>query len=478
MNYPRSRSQSPWSLLAITSFVLSCSGSTSPGASGGAGGSSGTGGSTSVSAAGGAAQGGSPGSSGGASVSSAGGSGGSLPGKSSGGSSTGGSIGSSASGGSMVSSAGGTGMSSAGGTGMSSAGGTMADSIGGRGTSSAGGTGISSAGGSIAGSTGGKGTNSAGGTAGSPGTSDAGVGGDAGACSATPQTADIKASGLPKKPPAGFDKVQSGIDHGTLSDALSYTSTVQGNTGKVKVYTPPGYSTSKKYSVLFLLHGCNGSYNDWTIGAGVNGNGNGENAHIIADNLIAGMFTAQANFKLPAAFITVMPSNFKGGGMPGDANNCNIDAYHTWEADLKPGGGLLTWVQKNYSVFTDADHYAVAGFSMGGGETLNIGLENLDTYHYLGPLSAAATAYPTSTLFPNSGATAKAVMKLMFIDQGGGGDIGTVGQDIHTYLDQQSITNYFWIDPGPGHVPEVWKDGLWNFLQMAAMSGWLACAGQ
>ncbi len=47
--------------------------------------------------------------------------------------------------------------------------------------------------------------------------------------------------------------------------------------------------------------------------------------------------------------------------------------------------------------------------------------------YHLGSLSAAATAYPTSTLFPNSGAKAKEALKLMFINQGGSGDIGTVG---------------------------------------------------
>ena len=79
-------------------------------------------------------------------------------------------------------------------------------------------------------------------------------------------------------PPVGYNIRQSGISHGTVSAALKYTSTVAGNTGMVKVYTPPGYSTSQKYSVLFLIHGCGGSYNDWTIGAGPNGNGNGENS--------------------------------------------------------------------------------------------------------------------------------------------------------------------------------------------------------
>ena len=84
----------------------------------------------------------------------------------------------------------------------------------------------------------------------------------------------LAADTLPMVPQSAYEQVQSGIAHGTVSDVQNYTSTVAGNTGKVKVYTPPGYTKDKKYSVLFLIHGCNGSYNDWTIGAGINGNGN------------------------------------------------------------------------------------------------------------------------------------------------------------------------------------------------------------
>ena len=277
---------------------------------------------------------------------------------------------------------------------------------------------------------------------------------------------------LPMVLPSGYDKVQSGIEHGTVSELLTYPTTVANSTGKVKVYTPPGYKKDKKYSVLFLLHGCGGSYNDWTIGAGINGNGNGENAHIISDNLIAGKFVAKTGFKLPPNFIVVMPTNFRGSGMPGDANNCNIQAFHDWEVDLSPNGGLLTWVRKNYSVYTDREHYAIAGLSMGGGETIRIGLKNLEsTFAYIGPFSSAATCCDApATMIPDV-AKAKRLIKL-WLHIKGGSDMGA-GEALHTYMDQQGIKNYWWIDRNLGHVPEVWKDGLWNFLQMAYDVGWL-----
>jgi hypothetical protein len=376
--------------------------------------------------------------------------------------------GGSASGGSAGSASGGSG---SGGTG-SGAGGSISGPSGGSSTAA-------STGGMVGGSSGGRGGagggSGSGGTVGSVDGGGSGSGGSTGVCGPGGSTT---VPGLPMTPPVGYNVKQSSISHGTVSAALKYTSTVAGNTGMVKVYTPPGYSSSQKYSVLFLIHGCGGSYNDWTIGAGPNGNGDGENADIISDNLIAGMFTAQPNVKLQPTFILVMPSNFRGSGMPGDGNNCNIQAYHDWEADVEPGGGLLTWVQANYAVYTDRNHMAMAGFSMGGGLTLDIGLKNLDTYAYLGPFSAAATCCgDPSTLFPDGGAKAKSNLRLMLQNRGGGSDIGTAGKPVSDYMTTLGIKNYYWIDGTYGHEPLVWEGGLWNFLQMAQAAGWLSsCA--
>lgn len=283
----------------------------------------------------------------------------------------------------------------------------------------------------------------------------------------------IAAQMLPMVPPSGFDSQQSGIDHGTVSDVITYPSMVPGNTGKIKVYTPPGYTKDKKYSVLFLLHGCAGAYNDWVYGQAGENNRTGQNADRICDNLIAGKFTANTGFKLPPTFIIVMPTNFRGSGNPGDPNNCNIQAFHDWEPDLAPGGGLLTYIRNNYSVYTDREHTAIAGLSMGGGETIRIGLKNLEsTYAYIGPMSAAATCCDPPQTMISDVTKAKTLIKLMF-QLKGGSDFGAAGESLHNWMDQQGIKNYWFSDRNLGHVPEVWKDGLWNFLQMACEAGWL-----
>ena len=58
-------------------------------------------------------------------------------------------------------------------------------------------------------------------------------------------------------PPEGFDKAREGIAHGKL-EMVDYDSKSVGNKRRMQVYTPPGYSTDKKYPVLYLLHGIGG----------------------------------------------------------------------------------------------------------------------------------------------------------------------------------------------------------------------------
>ena len=76
---------------------------------------------------------------------------------------------------------------------------------------------------------------------------------------------------------------------------------------------------------------------------------------------------------------------------------------------------LIPYVESNYSVKTDSQHRALAGLSMGGGQTFNIGMTNLDIFPYIGAFSAAPNTYSTSRLFPDNGAAAKSKLKLLFI---------------------------------------------------------------
>lgn len=144
------------------------------------------------------------------------------------------------------------------------------------------------------------------------------------------------------------------VPHGKLSYRY-YTSTTLGATRTLLVYTPPGFMTNgtTKYPVLYLIHGGSDTEETWTkVGR----------AHFIADNLIAK--------KLATPMIIVMPyGNVRPRPMP-DFTRDMID-------------DIIPFIQSNYPVLTDSKHRAVAGFSVGGGQTLNIGLTNTDKFGYI-----------------------------------------------------------------------------------------------
>jgi enterochelin esterase-like enzyme len=306
-------------------------------------------------------------------------------------------------------------------------------------TSTTGGSGESGTGGTVDGTGGIDGT---GGTSGStdPGTAGAGTGGTTATCAPI--------SGLPTTPPSDYKQNKSGISHGQVTD-ITYTTTVPNNPGKARVYTPPEYSTSQKYGYLVLMHGLGGSQNDWT-GMG--------SAQYIADNLIAAG-------KIQPNFLIVMPDNC----IPSISDG--VSSFNSWNPDLLEG--LVPYIDSHYSVYADREHRALAGLSMGGGQTYNIGLTNLDEFIYLGPFSAANDTDATSTLFPDGGDKAKAELKLVFQTYGANDSMYLqYGQAVKDYMDSKSIANEWWIVADEGHSWNVWSYSLWNFLQMAQAAGW------
>jgi endo-1,4-beta-xylanase len=267
---------------------------------------------------------------------------------------------------------------------------------------------------------------------------------------------------LPFMPPSGFETETNEILHGMVSSTIIYPSTVEGNQGTVKVYTPPGYSKDKKYSVLYLLHGMGGSENDWTIGQ--TGGSGGGNANWIADNLIAAG-------KIKPSFIIVMPKNNIGIT---DMKNINypevIRSYEEWIPDLTTR--LIPFIESRYSVYADRAHRAIAGLSMGGGLAYNIGLTNLNLFAYIGSFSAAPNTYNDEQLFPDGGIKAGRDLRLLFHSFGINDGLLSNGLHVHNFCDLHGIKNTWWIIPDAGHDLAVWKASLWNFLQTAQDAGW------
>ena len=251
---------------------------------------------------------------------------------------------------------------------------------------------------------------------------------------------------LEKQAPKGIDSIRTDISHGRI-DTVSYVSKTVGTTRRSLIYLPPGFSKRKKYPVLYLLHGIGGDEKEWL---------NGGKPQVILDNLYA------ENKIEP--MIVVMPN---GRAMKDDRAGGNIfdsarvQAFATFEKDLL--NDLIPFIEKNYPVLTDREHRAIAGLSMGGGQSLNFGLGNLDKFAWVGGFSSAPNTMLPQELVPNAEETKKK-LKLLWISCGDNDGLITFSKRTHEYLRQHDVPHIYYIEPGV-HDFKVWKNGLYMFSQ-------------
>src|SRR5689334_10521554 len=187
-----------------------------------------------------------------------------------------------------------------------------------------------------------------------------------------------------KHAPPGFDSLQLDIPHGKI-DTITYASSTVGTNRRAIIYTPPGYPNKSKYPVLYLLHGIGGDEKEWL---------NGGKPQLILDNLYAE--------KKIQPMIVVMPN---GRAMKDDRavgnifDSAKVQAFANFEKDLL--NDLIPYIEKSFPVIKDRESRAIAGLSMGGGQSLNFGLGNLDKFAWVGGFSSAPNTKPPEQLVPN-----------------------------------------------------------------------------
>ncbi|MBV6425917.1 MAG: hypothetical protein KIPDCIKN_00408 [Haliscomenobacter sp.] len=246
--------------------------------------------------------------------------------------------------------------------------------------------------------------------------------------------------------PQGFDQVRVGIPTGKI-DTIQYKSATVDTTRRALVYTPPGFSKTKKYPVFYLLHGIGGDEKEWLKGA---------NPQVILDNLYA-------EGKIQP-MIVVMPN---GRAMKNDRAVGNVfdrekvEAFATFEKDLL--NDLIPFIEKKYPTLTDKEHRAIAGLSMGGGQSLNFGLGHLDQFAWVGGFSSAPNTKSPEELIPHP-EEAKKQLRLLWMSCGDNDGLITFSKRIHDYLFQYDVPHIYYIEPGV-HDFKVWKNGLYMFSQ-------------
>lgn len=259
------------------------------------------------------------------------------------------------------------------------------------------------------------------------------------------QSAD--AQNIAEHAPNGFDRVRTGILHGTI-DTIQYNSITVGALRRALVYIPPGYSEKKKYAVLYLLHGIGGDEKEWVV------NGHPE---IILDNLYA-----EGEVE---PMIVVLPN---GRAMKDDRAGRNIfdsakvRAFAAFENDLL--NDLIPYIETKYPVYTDREHRAIAGLSMGGGQSLNFGLGNPDKFAWIAAFSAAPNTKVPEALVPDPAKT-RNELKLLWISCGAGDNLISFSKRTHDWLVKENIPHIYYIEPGV-HDFKVWKNGLYMFSQL------------
>jgi enterochelin esterase-like enzyme len=245
--------------------------------------------------------------------------------------------------------------------------------------------------------------------------------------------------------PKGFDTKRDGIARGKI-ETIEYDSKTVGVKRKTNIYTPPGYSRDVKYPVLYLLHGIGDDETGWQRKGA---------ADTILDNIYAD--------KQAVPMIVVMPNGRAATDVTAKTPfNKQFQAFETFEKDLL--NDLIPFVESQYSVKSQREQRALFGLSMGGGQSLNFGLNNLDTFAWVGGFSSAPNTRPAAQLVKDPAGMIKK-LRLLWVSCGDTDGLMKISKTLHDTLDEKKVPHVWHIDSG-GHTWPVWKNDLYLILQM------------
>ena len=248
--------------------------------------------------------------------------------------------------------------------------------------------------------------------------------------------------------PAYFDPQP--VPHGEVR-VVWYESKAIGGPRSLRVYTPPGYDKSKaRYPVLYLLHGSGQNENDWSeVGR----------ANFILDNLIAE--------QKAKPMLVVMPfGHAQASALSGVLPPAAVPATAFRDELLNE---IIPMVEKNFRALSRPDDRAIAGLSMGGGQTVGIGLTNIDKFHSIGVFSAGLNgSQDPLKQFPDllaDPAAANKKMKVIWIACGKGDFALDGSKRLDKMLTDNRIHHSF-VETGGVHEWKVWRFALHEFAPL------------
>lgn len=250
---------------------------------------------------------------------------------------------------------------------------------------------------------------------------------------------------------------KSNSNYGTLKKITYYSSTA-GRDKSANVLLPEGYSENEKYPVLYVNHGIFGDEESML----------GMNVRDLAGNL---MSSGEAE-----KMIIVFPNMFSSNTMaaPGGMEQSTFDGYDMFLDDLTKD--LMPYIEKNYSVKTGRENTAISGFSMGGRESLYIGVSRPDLFGYIGAACPAPGVTPGQDSFANHpGNMSEADFRIkdnanypyLWLITGGTNDgvVGTFPQKYHEILTANNQDHIWQEIQGGGHDASCVTPMLYNFMK-------------
>ncbi len=230
------------------------------------------------------------------------------------------------------------------------------------------------------------------------------------------------------------------VPQGKVSYRFYHSENCKGIERPMCVYTPAGYDPAgkEKLPVLYLIHGMTDTYETWFKVGHVNN---------ILDNLIAQ--------GLAKRMIVVMPY---ANPYPEMMLQGKADRYDAMGTDIVTNeilNEVIPFIESNYNVYKDAKHRAIAGFSLGGRQTLACGLGNPDKFDYVCAMAPAIFGEEYKANFANGTYapvdTVKKNLKLMWLGTGSEDFLISASRGLDAFLTEQGIEHTFY-NPGGGHT--------------------------
>jgi len=226
-------------------------------------------------------------------------------------------------------------------------------------------------------------------------------------------------------------------------------------TKSANVYLPAGYDATRRYPVLYLMHGIGGNEYEWGM----------YNDASLVKRMMENL-TAKGEI---APFIVVTPNGRSGKDFAN--TNSDYNSFYKFGSELR--NELIPYIDGHFSTYADREHRAMAGLSMGGMQTINIGIcENLDLLSWFGAFSAAPTTYQAAVILREmekfKGAEINYFYNVCGLEDGIAFAPASAAAKFLPSTSGKFVAgkNFTWQELHGGHDFNIWYLGFFNFAQI------------